>query len=447
MKGLLKSLGYDVLEDQNAQRVQEWKAWYAGFVQDFHSYTIYNGKKKLNQKRASLCMAKKVCEDWANLLMNEKVMFTVNGERETERMKEILDRNKFRVRANQLIELTFALGTGAFVEFVDEYGVNIDYITADKIFPISADNGQITECAFCSQKLIDGKKYYYLNIHVKAENGAGSYHIINRMFDENKRPCPLPEGIAEEFETGYDKPFFQVIKPNITSNIDIDSFMGISVYANCLDVFRAIDIVFDSYRNEFILGKKRVVVPVSLAEMVDIDGVVQPVFDTNDIAFYGIPDTGDDSSFIKELNMELRTQAHDDALRQNLNLLSQKCGFGPGHYDFERSGGLKTATEIISDKSDLFQNMKKHELILNDALTDLLCAVMYLDSGALNCDVNIDFDDSIIEDRKSEFAELTHLVSSGMMSKSEMRQWYFGETKEQADAAIAGITEDLYLEE
>ena len=445
MKGLLKTLGYDVITDLNTQRIHDWLAWYKGYVKEFHDYRIYNGKKSVTQRRASLNMAKKVCEDWANLLMNEKVMFTVGSDAQTNRVKEILEQNKFRVRANQLIELSFALGTGAFVEFADENGINIDYVTADKIFPISAENGQITECAFCSIKLIGGKKHYYLNIHVKDGDG---YKVINRLFDENKRPCPLPDGCQDEFETGYDKPFFQIIQPNITSNIDIDSVMGVSVYANCLDVFRAIDVVFDSYRNEFILGKKRVVVSTAITDTsIDEDGNPRPVFDANDVAFYALPEGDDGKRLVQELNMELRTQAHDSALRQNLNLLSEKCGFGPGHFDFEKSGGLKTATEIISDKSDLFQNLKKHELVLNDALTDLIQAIIYMDSGALDSPVEIDFDDSIIEDRKSEYQERSQLVTSGVMTKSEMRQWYFGETKEQADAAIAAMTEDYVPEE
>lgn len=445
MRELLKRLGYDVISDLNTQRIHDWLAWYKGYVKEFHDYRIYNGKKSVTQRRASLNMAKKVCEDWANLLMNEKVMFTVGSDAQTNRVKEILEQNKFRVRANQLIELSFALGTGAFVEFADENGINIDYVTADKIFPISAENGQITECAFCSIKLISGKKHYYLNIHVK--DGSG-YKVINRLFDENKRPCPLPDGCQDEFETGYDKPFFQIIQPNITSNIDIDSVMGVSVYANCLDVFRAIDVVFDSYRNEFILGKKRVVVSTAIADTgIDENGNPRPVFDANDVAFYALPEGDDGKRLVQELNMELRTQAHDSALRQNLNLLSEKCGFGPGHFDFEKSGGLKTATEIISDKSDLFQNLKKHELVLNDALTDLIQAIIYMDSGALDIPVEIDFDDSIIEDRKSEYQERSQLVTSGVMTKSEMRQWYFGETKEQADAAIAAMTEDYVPEE
>lgn len=447
MRELLKSLGFNVLNDYNAHRIDEWLAWYKGYVKDFHDYSIYNGKKSVPQRRASLRMAKKVCEDWANLLMNEKVSFSAGSEAETERVREIFTQNKFRARANQLVELAFALGTGAFVEFYDANGINIDYISADKIFPISAENGQITECAFCSEKLIGGKKFYYLNIHVKG-GVQGRYVVMNKLYDENKKPCTLPDGMQEEFETGCDKPFFQIIKPNITSNIDIDSVMGMSVYANCLDVFRAIDVVFDSYRNEFILGKKRVVVSASAAELYDVDGNLHPVFDANDVAFYAVPEGDDSKKPIQELNMELRTQAHDNAMRQTLNLLSEKCGFGPGRYDFEKSGGLKTATEIISDKSDLFQNLKKHELILYDALYDLICAVLYLDSGVQkDCNIEIDFDDSIIEDRKSEFQERAQLLTSGVMTKSEMRQWYFGETKEQADAVIASMTEDFLPEE
>ena len=80
----------------------------------------------------------------------------------------ILERNNFRVRGNQLVELAFALGTGAFVEYLDADGnVIIDYIRADMIYPLSWDNGDITECAFGSVRVLDGKETVYLQIHRK----------------------------------------------------------------------------------------------------------------------------------------------------------------------------------------------------------------------------------------------------------------------------------------
>lgn len=433
MKNLLKQLGYNVISDENTLMMPEWLAWYKGYIQNVHDYKVYNGKKHITQKRAQLRMGKKVCEDWANMLLNEKVSITVGTENLTQHIHSILDNNQFRKRANQLIELTFAMGTGAFVEFKEGDKVNIDYVTADKIYPLSCDNGEITECAFTSIKIIDGKKHYYINVHKKNEKGC--YVVENYLFDKNKKRCDLPNGVIDVIETKSNIPLYQIIKPNITSNTCIDAVMGMSVLANSLDVLKSIDIIFDSYINEFVLGKKRIMIPMSMAQFTDTEGEIRPVFDANDVAFYGIEDN--ETNGIKEIDMNLRATEHDAALEQNLNLLSEKCGFGAGHYKYDRNYGVKTATEVVSEKSDLFRNLKKHELVLSSAIQGMVYAIMTLEGmSAENIDVEIDFDDSIIEDRKAEFSERSQLVNLGVMSPVEMRMWYLNETEEQSTQAI-----------
>ena len=121
-------------------------------------------------------------EDWANLLLNERV--TINAGDYNERLAEILKDNNFQKQGNQLIEKAFALGTGAFVEYLDaDKQVIIDYIRADMIYPLSWDNGDITECAFGTQRTRCGEKAIYLQIHRfgKEENGENSdqYYIEN----------------------------------------------------------------------------------------------------------------------------------------------------------------------------------------------------------------------------------------------------------------------------
>lgn len=60
-----------------------------------------------------LGMAKKVCEDWANLLMNEKVQITLEGQKEQEFIDRVLTSNNFTVKANEMQEMKSALGTVA----------------------------------------------------------------------------------------------------------------------------------------------------------------------------------------------------------------------------------------------------------------------------------------------------------------------------------------------
>jgi len=64
-------------------------------------------------------MAKKISEDWANLLLNEKVAIACD---ELPELDTILEKNNFQVKGNQLIELAFALGTAAIVEYMGDGG-------------------------------------------------------------------------------------------------------------------------------------------------------------------------------------------------------------------------------------------------------------------------------------------------------------------------------------
>lgn len=139
--------------------------------------------------------------------------------------------------------------------------------------------------------------------------------------------------------------------------------------------------------------------------------------------------------------MELRTEQHEQAINNDLNLLSFKCGFGTQYYRFER-GTVATATQVISENSDMYRTIRKHEIILQDVLTDLIRTIIRLGktanvSGlAENTDIVIDFDDSIIEDKQTERAEDRKDVAMGAMGLPEYRAKWYGETEEVAASKL-----------
>lgn len=69
----------------------------------------------------------------------------------------------------------------------------------------------------------------------------------------------------------------------------------------------------------------------------------------------------------------------------------------------------------------MYRTIRKHEIILQDVLTDLIRTIIRLGktanvSGlAENTDIVIDFDDSIIEDKQTERAEDRKDVAMGAM--------------------------------
>ncbi|MFE4759045.1 hypothetical protein ACFRIB_54565, partial [Streptomyces mirabilis] len=72
-----------------------------------------------------------------------------------------------------------------------------------------------------------------------------------------------PDLAKEATIEGLSRPLFVYFKPNIANNIDLQSPLGVSLYANAIDTIKALDTAFDSYHREFRLGKKRIIVPHS----------------------------------------------------------------------------------------------------------------------------------------------------------------------------------------
>lgn len=446
---------YDTVPDETYSRIDEWLEWYQGDVEKFHKYKVYNGMVITEQKRYQMGMAKKVCEDWANLLLNEKV--SINAGDYEERLNDILQFNNFKVRANQLIEKAFALGTGAFVEYLDGAGnVVIDYIRADMIYPLAWDNGDITECAFGSNRMSDGKEIIYLQIHRKgvladtegdAEEAAredpDTYYIENKYIDaESGKEMDTPDSVLPLIDTKYDRPLFQIITPNICNNIDLDSPLGVSVYANSISQLKGCDLVYDSYMNEYVLGRKRILVPLSQAKrQMQEDGVSTPVFDPNDTVFYMLPDDRNNSQNLTEVDMTIRASDHELGIQRCLDILSLKAGMGTGRYKFE-NGGVKTATEVISDKSDLYQNRQKNAIVIEAALISMAQAAAFLDIKKENLDVTIDFDDSIIEDTNTTIDRNIKLVQAGLRSKMKAIMEIEKCTEAEAQEELARIKED-----
>lgn len=434
----LKKRGYDCVDNTFRGHINEWLEWYQGEVEKFHRYTVYNGTDFVGCKRKSLGMAKCIAEDWANLLLNERV--SLSAGRFQGKLDDILERNQFTVQGNRLVEIAFALGTGAIVEYLTGGEVQIDYIRANMIYPLSWENGKIIECAFGSTQTVNNKKCVYLQLH---RLDKGKYTIENHLFDdETGEELNLePLNLAPLVYTGSETPLFQIIAPNIVNNVDLDCPMGISVYANAIPVLQSLDMVYDSYCNEFSLGRKRVMIPMSMARVeMGKDGVRQPVFDSRDTVFYVIPENKQEDGKPIEINMAIRAQEHELGLQTQLNLLSKKCGMGNDRYSFEK-GAAKTATEVVSEKSDLFQNLKKHELTLSTALADMVKAIAFL-ASAPEPEVTIMFDDNIINDDNTKIDNNIKLNQAGLKSRLSCIMDVFGVEDTEAEKEIEQMAKE-----
>lgn len=457
--------GIDTVNTTYYRQIEIWRSWYNSNVKKFHKYKVYRGNgTSVNCLRHSLGMAKKVCEDMADLLLNERVTITIADQTTDAFVKGVLETNTWEELGNEFQEWKSALGTVAYVVYikdavVDEAGnmtggsVGINYVEAAHIYPTSWQNKVITECIFTFPKTYKRKKYVHFQYHriedVPGENRK-QYVIENTVVENTSgsgreltpdqwEEIPTFSGLAERIETGSDQPLFIIDRLNMVNNADDDTTnpMGVSLFANAIDIIRKIDLEYDSYANEFSLGRKRIFVAPEFLS--NTNG--SPVFDPNDSVFYELPEdyfkNAESKEAIREINMELRIEEHSKAINDDLNWLSFKCGFGTDRYKFE-AGSVKTATEVISENSDMYRSLTKHELVLNRVLIQLIQTIIRagisigIPGLQENTDVTIQFDDSIIEDKVTERQNDRQDVAMGAMGLAEYRAKWYGETPEQA---------------
>lgn len=446
----LRELGFNTVGPAFYEKVKEWRSWYAGDVKDFTHYKVRTGKMETLCKRHSLGMAKKLCEDWANLLMNEKVVITLEGEKEQAFVDEVFRANNFEVKANEAQEIKSAVGTVAYIPRVvgqregeAAQAIHIDFVDVEHIYPLTWRNGMVEECAFANRFTVDGEDYIYLQVHQRGANGL--YEIHNRIFECHEgnigdKPRVSPAGyenIPDVVNTASAERTFVIDRLNIANNYEANNPLGIPVFANAIDVLKGVDIAYDSYVNEFMLGKKRIMVKPSATDF--LNG--QPAFDHNDVLFYVLPEDVSDGAVIQPIDMSLRTAEHNTGIQDQLNLLSSKCGFGENHYKFN-GGSVATATQIISENSTMFRTIKKHEIILESVLVELCRILLHYGNASMGAgldedvEISIDFDDSIIEDEETNFNRDARLVQMGVMNLWEFRAKWMNEDEETAKASL-----------
>lgn len=446
----LAKQGVNTISGDMYDFISNWEEWYRGNVNSFHVYKrkMANGKDK-KFERLTMNMAKKICEDMAKLVWTEKAKIELDTPEATEKLWEVLDskKNNFSVNLPEFIERTMALGTGMLVEYTSNDETLIDYIDADLVIPFEYNNSYVSGAVTVSRSTeyngktkeiwslltlhrFDGKKYTKEHQLYKSDtvNDLGE-----RVSLETKYPN-LEETVEYETET----PHFQIFRPNIANNLDKTSPMGISLFANHIDKLKALDIKYDGFMNEFIMGKKRI-----LVDRTAVKGAVDPqtgqiaqYFDADDPTYMAV--SGMDNQPVKEIDFNLRTEAHVKAINADLNYLSAGVGLGQNYYNFENGSLGKTATEVISENSDTFRSKVSHEIILKDVLYDLVKVICELE-GIAYTNITVVFDDSVVEDKNAEARQALIEYNAGLIDKVEYFVKAHGMEKQQAIDYIADI--------
>jgi A118 family predicted phage portal protein len=441
-------------------------------------------------------MAKKVCEDWTTLIWNEAVLenIMVNDADINEKVHEVLRDNNFVVEYTNLLEKTFALGTGVMVEFVSNNKIMIDYIIGDLVLVTSYRNQEVNGICTVNTILDNDEVLTHLTYHdlrditVDGENKS-VYTIEHEVFVSKKRTelgkaAPLIRIFTQEeivemgsvdgvqlvtnedglvfkaiitFET--DTAHFQMIKPNLVNNFDLENPMGISVFANRIDDMMTIDLYNDAFSSEPALARHRILVDNSVTKetlKTVVSGnnaltVPFSAFDIDDEVFLGGNLKNSDDP-IRFFSAEIRAEAYVKGLNFKLQSFGFGCGLGTDYYAFDARGVYQNEKAVVSENSDLWATKKKHEVTtLTAPITKLVKAILFLlrELGEIEGDIDqleitVKPDDSIIIDDEAQYQKDLDLVDRGMMSKWQVLVKWFGLTEQEARAQVLeseGITE------
>lgn len=461
-----KKFGYNISSDYYAH-IDKWLDWWRGYCKPFHHYIHNNGKQLQERDLYTLKMGKKICEDWASILLNSKTKIVISdkktndfiqGSKET---SGVLGGNAFWVQANRLIERAFATGTGAITIHIDNVNVfddtvqpseaaqiRLNYISADYIIPLTCSNGRITEAAFASEQIDEGKRYLIIEMH--KHDWQKNYIINNYRFDITDgsfNEAELPHGLAKTVSTGTNIPWFAIYEPNIENPIENNNGLGVSIIHSTMDALKAVDIIFNNFCSDYYLGSKKVFMNKDLIDLDDDGNDVVPD-DVNQQLFTWIPkgitDVEGHTQFIYEFNPVLRTEENTKGVQAALDYLSFKAGLGNKHYQFN-SGSIVTATQYTGDKQDLIQNAHKHYIVVEEFLLQLIKSIIHIGRNIIgadlneNADIEIVFDKSVIIDEAAERLQDAQDVRDGFMSKWEYRMKWYGESEGEAKAIISEI--------
>ena len=440
---------------QASSPIKKASLYYIGYDPGFHKYSIYNGERDVSMTKKSLRMGKKVCEDWASLLWSEKLDLAIPNKEKA--IPYLVDIGFWKVGA-KAVELAFGIGVSAVAVCIDiAYDeqtkqpmpstgkISLEYYSALDIVPLSYEAGEISEVALFSQNGATTKMTAFLK-----DEETGKYTIAVVTEEDGKQSFA-------ELETDSDVPMFSVFHPNAVDNLSANFHGFPSILQNSIDTLRALDNCFDGMDNEVTLGRKRIFASAALTKVIfekGEDGAVSETrrtFDPNDTVIYALPETNgteNEKPFLWSPNDPLRIDQYTADITLNLQLLSQQVGLGANYYRFE-GGRIMTATQVISQNSDTFRNLKKHEQAMEPAIKRLYRGIavasnLFTEGSPLSDkgDVAIIFDDSIIEDRATEKESDTKDLQNGIISRAEFRARWRGETLDDAKDGVNAIAGD-----
>ena len=417
------------------------------------AYVKRSGLYGKGERRMSMLGGAKVlCDSLAALTFSSQADIYCADHRQQGLVERVLQGNGFWENMPSFFSRAYALGGGALKVFIDG-DIGIDYISADSFIPVGGFCGSIKEGIFRSRFYKGGEAFTLF----ERQGADGSGIFTDRALFSSRdgylgEQIPVEtmfDGLSEHSEYDICEPLFGYFRPAGASNLSDETMLGLSCFANCTDTLKALDIAFDSFSREFVLGRKRIIVPSScIRTVVDPDtGRISRYFDTDDEVYQALKCDEEKDLKISDNTCELRVSEHVDAINALLDILCFQTGLSSGTLSFSTSGGLKTAAEVKSMETRTEITMQQNrclaaELIESTVKSIIRCGMLCGEIPKGDISVRVAFSDRQTVDKGEIIDQNVRLVSAGLKSRLSAVMAVLDCSEEDALAEIERIKKE-----
>lgn len=377
--------------------------------------------------------------------------------------KEIRKQLEYGIAKGGLVIKPYLVMNGEDAERKAE--IEFDFVQADSFYPLAFDaSGKITEAAFVQTKTDKDNIYRRLEYH-KWENNT--VKIVNKAFKDSAvnnqtnniygtdlgKEIPLSD--IPEWKTiqpqvtikNVQKPLFAYFRMPEANTIDTSSPLGVSGYSRAVSLIKDADMQYSRLLWEYEAGE--------MAVNIDRDAFKWLENKNGDGGYSMLPkgqqrlyrqvDVNQEELF-EPYNPTLRDSAYIQGLNTILMRIEDVVGLSRGTLS-DAATEARTATELKILKQRSYSVNAEIQKALEDTLKDVVYIMnaycsLYKITPEGDYDVNFEWDDSILVDVNEELTKRITLMEQGLISKLEVRMWYFGETERQAEEALRKIAGD-----
>jgi A118 family predicted phage portal protein len=267
------------------------------------------------------------------------------------------------------------------------------------------------------------------------------------------KSVPDWEGIQEHVIIEHaDRLMFAYFKMPEANTIDMYSPLGVSGFDKAVDLIKQADIQYSRLLWEYEGGELAIDIDRDAlrdTEVWDKEGklITTSRMGTLQQRLYRKVDLGNESDTYSVYAPALRDSSYIQGLNTILTHIEDVTGLSRGTISEVTMNEARTATELRILKQRSYQTNDDIQKAIQRCLEDLiyvmnaLCS-LYEITPEGEYDVSYEWDDSILVDVDTELGKRMTLMQNGIMSKEELRQWYFGETERQAREALLKVQEE-----